>query len=71
MRAYSGEVCLCNECVLDMAAMALNSLSPRYRCSLLGSIYQADGLSDPVYAQQLKHAVNVAIRRVAGNPGHD
>jgi hypothetical protein len=54
-----------------MAAMALNSLSPRYRCSLLGSIYQSDGLNDPVYAQQLKHAVSVAIRRVSENPSHD
>ncbi|MDR2467692.1 MAG: late competence development ComFB family protein [Spirochaetaceae bacterium] len=71
LAAYPKKICLCNDCILDIAAMALNSLQPRYRCSLLGSIYQSDGLSDPEYSASLKHAVKVAIERVGSNPGHD
>lgn len=64
------DICLCEDCVLDMAAMALNSLPSRYRCSLLGRIYQADAMNDPAYAASLKHAVKVAIERVSSNPSH-
>ncbi|MDR2481035.1 MAG: late competence development ComFB family protein [Spirochaetaceae bacterium] len=68
---HEQQICVCNDCVLDMAAMALNALQPRYRCSLLGSIYQSDGVSDPKYAAQLKSVVSTAIKRVGANPGHD
>jgi competence protein ComFB len=67
----SASLCRCNECVVDMAAMALNSLPPRYRSSLLGSIYQADGMNDPSYVVKLEEAVRNAIKRVSRNPGHD
>ncbi|GMO21441.1 MAG: late competence development ComFB family protein [Spirochaetaceae bacterium] len=69
--ATKKDICFCEDCVLDMAALALNSLPPRYRCSLLGRIYQADGMNDPAYAASLKHAVKVAIERVSQNPSHD
>src|SRR5208283_5596400 len=32
-------VCTCQECVLDMAAFALNNVKPAYRVSLMGSVY--------------------------------
>jgi competence protein ComFB len=65
------DVCVCNECVVDMAALALNQLPPRYRCSLMGSIYLSDDTSDPVYRKKLKDAVKTAIERVSRNPGHE
>lgn len=72
LAAYPQEICLCNDCILDMAAMALNSLTPRYRCSLMGKIYQSEVEdNDPAYAASLKHAVKVAIERVGGNPFHE
>ena len=32
-------ICVCQDCVLDMAAFALNALKPVYRVSLLGTMY--------------------------------
>ncbi len=32
-------ICVCEDCILDMAAFALNSLKPLYRVSLLGTMY--------------------------------
>ncbi|MDR2510367.1 MAG: late competence development ComFB family protein [Spirochaetaceae bacterium] len=71
LRKYPKEICVCADCVMDMAALALNTLPPRYKCSLLGGIYQADCMNDPEYAGRVKHAVSVAIERVSSNPSHD
>jgi competence protein ComFB len=65
------DICKCNDCVVDMAAAALNTMPPRYHSSLIGSIYQADGLNDPAYSKRLQDAVKTAITRVGGNPSHD
>jgi competence protein ComFB len=63
-------LCTCEECVLDIAAFALNQVRPRYRASLLGSIYarQSDA---PAYAKEVEKAVAEGIRRVKANPAHD
>jgi competence protein ComFB len=71
LEAATGEICLCNECVLDMAAKALNSVPPLYRVSLLGTLYTANAMKDDAYALALKTAVAEAIERVRENPGHD
>jgi competence protein ComFB len=34
LEALPGEVCRCNECVVDMAAIALNTVKPLYRFSI-------------------------------------
>jgi len=63
-------LCTCEECVLDIAAYALNQVRPRYRASLLGSIYskQPDRRAD---AREIEKAVSEAIRRIKANPAHD
>jgi competence protein ComFB len=62
-------LCTCEECVLDIAAFALNQVRPRYRASLLGSIYaQGDASS---FAKEIENAVAEAIRRIKANPAHD
>ena len=63
-------VCTCQDCVLDMAAFALNNVKPTYRVSLMGSVYAASG-STPQYAQGISRAVRDAISRVKANPSHD
>lgn len=63
-------ICLCQDCVLDMAAFALNSLKPLYRVSLLGSMY-AQALDGGGYATDVKVAVATAIDKVSANPAHD
>ena len=71
LAAYNKDICRCEECVLDMAAMALNTVKPMYRFSLLGSLYAASAVSEQVYADSVQKAVAVAISKVSANPSHD
>jgi competence protein ComFB len=63
-------ICVCEDCVLDMAAFALNSLKPIYRVSLLGTMY-AHAMDGSAYAQDVRAAVDAAISKVHANPSHD
>ena len=56
------------ECLLDMAAYALNRIEPRYRATLLGKVYAT--ADDPPYAAAVSAAVAQAIETVMGNPPH-
>jgi competence protein ComFB len=72
LEAYNEEeICICNECVVDMAAMALNTVKPFYRFSLLGTLYASQAMSEKSYAESLKAAVANAIEKVRKNPSHD
>ena len=64
-------ICLCNDCVLDMAAMALNNVRPLYRVSLLGTIYVSRAMDEPGYAKEIKDSVSKAIEKVGKNPSHE
>ncbi|MEJ5190122.1 late competence development ComFB family protein [Treponema sp. J25] len=69
--ALSEPVCRCEDCVLDMATLALNAVKPLYRVSLLGSLYAAHAMDEASYAESLRKAVAAAIQRVRENPSHD
>lgn len=69
--ASAGSVCRCEECVLDMATLALNGVKPLYRSSLLGSLYASHAMDEETYARTVRDAVAVAIGKVSGNPSHD
>jgi competence protein ComFB len=71
LESYKGEICRCNECVVDMAAVALNTVKPLYRFSLLGSLYAAQAMNEENYANSVQKAVSTAIEKVRENPGHD
>ncbi|MFP4363818.1 MAG: late competence development ComFB family protein [Spirochaetia bacterium] len=64
------QICKCQDCILDMAALALNSVSPRYRVSLLGSLY-AQAIDETAYGKKVHDAVDEAIIKVSENPSHD
>ena len=64
-----GKVCVCQDCVLDMAAFALNKVKPLYRVSLIGKLY-ARALDGSEYEAEVADAVSKAIDRVAHNPSH-
>ncbi|MFQ3547214.1 MAG: late competence development ComFB family protein [Termitinemataceae bacterium] len=68
---YPEKLCLCEDCVLDMATLALNSIKPLYRVSLLGSLYAAHAMDEASYAESVKKAVAAAIEKVRENPSHD
>ncbi|MDR0316273.1 MAG: late competence development ComFB family protein [Treponema sp.] len=65
------DICRCNDCVVDMAAMALNAVKPLYRFSLLGSLHAAQAMDDPSFANSIYHAVANAIEKISSNPSHD
>jgi competence protein ComFB len=64
-------ICVCQDCVLDMAAFALNALKPVYRVSLLGTMYAHAIDDDAPYSREVRAAVEAAIAKVHANPGHD
>ena len=64
-------ICRCNDCVMDMAAMALNNVKPVYHFSILGNLYAAEAKNDQVYAETIKQQVAQAIAKVSANPSHD
>jgi competence protein ComFB len=66
----AGAPCACQDCVLDMAAYALNRVPPSYRVSLMGSFASRPG-DDPAYAREVARAVREAIDAVRANPSHD
>ena len=70
LEVYSESICRCNDCVVDMAAMALNSVKPLYRVSLLGSLYTASAMDEQSYATSVREAVFNAIEKVRKNPSH-
>jgi competence protein ComFB len=65
------DICRCNECVVDMAAIALNTVKPLYRFSLLGTLYAAQAMNEQSYADSVQQAVAAAIEKVRQNPSHD
>jgi len=71
LETASESVCHCNDCVLDMAAVALNTVKPLYRVSLLGTLYAAQAMDEKNYASSVRDAVLRAIAKVQKNPSHD
>jgi len=64
-------ICLCNDCILDMAAYALNLVKPLYRVSLLGSLYTQRAMEWDSYSVSIRQAVSQAIEKISKNPSHD
>ena len=55
--------CLTEECVLDMAAYALNHVQPMYRVNLLGRLY-AKSMGEE-HEDEIRQAVADAITKVS------
>ena len=71
LKSEPEDMCRCNECVVDIAAIALNSVKPLYRFSLLGTLYASQAMTEKSYADSVKNAVARAIKKVRNNPSHD
>ena len=71
LTTYPEQLCRCNDCILDIAAMALNSIKPIYRVSLLGSLYAATAMDQKAYATSIREAVFDSIEKVRKNPSHE
>ena len=71
LETYAEPMCLCNDCVLDIAAMALNTVKPKYRVSLLGTLYASTAMDEKGYGTTVRDAVFDAIEKIRKNPSHD
>ncbi len=66
---WAVDVCKCQDCVMDMATLALNTVKPFYRVSLLGKVF-AGSLNESEYGEEVKIAVKKAIEKISSNPAH-
>jgi competence protein ComFB len=64
------DLCTCSECILDVAAYALNRVRPRYRVSLLDTVYVRNR-ERSAYLREIRRAVADGILKVRTNPPHD
>jgi competence protein ComFB len=64
------DICKCEDCILDIATLALNKIKPHYHVSLLGTLY-AKAMDNPEYIKEIKKAVKDAVEKVKKNPSHD
>jgi len=62
--------CSCKDCMLDIAAITLNSLKPRYHVSLIGDFYQTIK-SINEYKKKVEETLKKAIARVSERPHHE
>jgi len=69
--AADPDLCRCEDCMLDMAAYALNHAPPTYRVSLLGKLYAQAKDVDDQYIKKIKKAVKEAVAKIKANPSHD
>ena len=60
------DICKCNDCILDMACYALNNLTPRYRSSLIGSLYAK--VESDEERHNVHDNVSEAIQKISQNP---
>jgi competence protein ComFB len=63
------EICKCQDCVMDMAALALNNLKPLYRATFTGVIY-AQQFHQGGFKVEVTDAVKKGIAKVKKNPSH-
>ena len=62
------DICKCHDCVLDMICLTLNRLQPRYRVSLMGTLYAKVESRD--LEQEIADTVADVLMKVSQNPGH-
>ncbi len=63
-------VCLCDECVNDIAANALNSIPPKYFVSEKGELFSKTSSLQQQYEIDIVAAITAAAAQVKKNPRH-
>ncbi len=62
--------CTCQECVLDLAAFALNHVTPRYYTSLPGSLYP-NRIQEKKLQIEIDLALETCLKRTRSHPHHE
>lgn len=69
MQNSDKNICMCNDCILDYTAFALNHLKQHYQVSLLGSLYNKNTTEEE--KEEVKIQVKNAILKISQNPSHE
>ena len=64
------DICYCDKCKLDMAAIALNNLSPKYVVTNTGYVYSKANNFNTQFNTDILTAITKAIGIVGKNPRH-
>ena len=64
------DICTCEQCRLDMLAMALNRLKPSYAVSQHGSVYTKAKMLEQQQNTDIITEVVKAVEQVSKNPHH-
>lgn len=64
-------ICRCEKCRADIAAYALNQLSPHYAASKLGEVLVKTGSLDRDMNVAILVALTEAMEKVGANPRHE
>ncbi|MBU5426676.1 late competence development ComFB family protein [Tissierella pigra] len=64
------DICYCDKCKLDMAAIALNNLSPKYVVTDTGYVYAKANNFNTQFNTDILTAITKAIGIVGKNPRH-
>ncbi|NLO88805.1 MAG: late competence development ComFB family protein [Clostridia bacterium] len=70
LKRYS-DVCQCDRCLSDIAALALNNLPPKYTTTDLGMLYSRVNLLETQYRADIYRAITMAVECVRKNPRHE
>ena len=69
LKSYD-DICKCERCRFDMAAIALNKLKPNYAVTSEGAVMSRVALTEPQNVADVVRSVTDAIRIVSKNPRH-
>lgn len=67
--AKEKDICTCQDCMLDVAALALNNLMPSYRVFLMRTVHRDSELVNS-HLRKVEEAVCQAIAVVRKKPNH-
>ncbi|MDA8234507.1 MAG: late competence development ComFB family protein [Clostridia bacterium] len=64
------DVCTCENCRYDIAAITLNSLKPKYGVTRIGEVFSRAVSLEPQYRADVISAITKAVVKVKDNPKH-
>jgi competence protein ComFB len=65
------DICKCEQCRLDIAAIALNNLSPRYIVTDRGKLYAKLDMMETQFGVDILMAISKGLNIVAAHPRHE
>lgn len=65
------DICKCDKCKMDIAAISLNNLKPNYVVSEKGQVYSKINNMNYQFNTDIVSAVTSAIELVKNNPKHN